>query len=44
MKWAAIWLSFLTLLYLINLVGDFLQARRFRALEERVKRLEAKGE
>jgi len=44
MKWAAIWLSFLTLLYLINLVGDFLQARRVRALEERVKQLEAKGE
>jgi hypothetical protein len=40
MKWAAIWLSFLTLLYVINLVGDFIQARRVRALEERVKKLE----
>jgi hypothetical protein len=40
MKWVAIWLSFLTLLYLINLVGDFIQARRVRALEERIKKLE----
>lgn len=40
MKWAAIWLSFLTLLYVINLVGDFIQARRVRALEERIKKLE----
>jgi hypothetical protein len=40
MRWAAIWLSFLTLLYVINLVGDFLQARRVRALEERIKKLE----
>jgi hypothetical protein len=40
MKWVAIWLSFLTLLYVINLVGDFIQARRVRALEERVKKLE----
>lgn len=40
MKWVAIWLSFLTLLYVINLVGDFLQARRIRALEERIKKLE----
>ncbi len=40
MKWAAIWLSFLTLLYVINLIGDFLQARRVRALEERIKKLE----
>ena len=40
MKWAAIWLSFLTLLYVINLVGDFIQARRVRALEERIKMLE----
>ena len=40
MKWVAIWLSFLTLLYLINLVGDFIQGRRVRALEERIKKLE----
>jgi hypothetical protein len=40
MRWAAIWLSFLTLLYVINLVGDFLQARRTRALEDRIKKLE----
>jgi hypothetical protein len=40
MKWVAIWLSFLTLLYVINLVGDFIQARRVRALEERIKKLE----
>jgi hypothetical protein len=40
MKWAAIWLSFLTLLYVINLVGDFIQARRVRALEDRIKKLE----
>jgi hypothetical protein len=40
MKWAAIWLSFLTLLYVINLIGDFVQARRVRALEERIKKLE----
>jgi len=40
MKWATIWLSFLTLLYVINLVGDFIQARRVRALEERIKKLE----
>jgi hypothetical protein len=40
MKWAAIWLSFLTLLYLINLAGDFIQARRVRALEGRIKKLE----
>jgi hypothetical protein len=40
MRWAAIWLSFLTLLYVINLVGDFLQARRVRALEERIRKLE----
>ena len=40
MKWVAIWLSFLTLLYVINLIGDFLQARRIRALEERIKKLE----
>jgi hypothetical protein len=40
MKWAAIWLSFLTLLYVINLVSDFIQARRVRALAERVKKLE----
>ena len=40
MKWAAIWLSFLTLLYVINLVGDFIQARRVRALEQRIKKLE----
>jgi hypothetical protein len=40
MRWVAIWLSFLTLLYVVNLVGDFVQARRFRALEERIKKLE----
>ncbi len=40
MRWAAIWLSFLTLLYVVNLVGDFIQARRVRALEERIKKLE----
>lgn len=40
MKWAAIWLSFLTLLYVVNLIGDFIQARRVRALEERIKKLE----
>jgi hypothetical protein len=40
MRWVAIWLSFLTLLYVVNLVGDFVQARRLRALEERIKKLE----
>ena len=40
MRWVAIWLSFLTLLYLINLIGDFVQARRVRALEDRIKKLE----
>jgi hypothetical protein len=40
MRWVAIWLSFLTLLYVINLIGDFVQARRVRALEERIKKLE----
>ncbi len=43
MKWAAIWLSVLTVLYVVNLVGDFLQARRLRALEERLAKLEAGG-
>jgi hypothetical protein len=43
MKWAAIWLSVLTILYLVNLVGDLWQARRLRALEKRVREL-SKGD
>ena len=41
-KAVAIWLSVLTVLYLVNLVGDLLSARRIRELEAKVRELEAK--
>lgn len=43
MKWAAIWLSVLTVLYVVNLIGDFLQAKRFAELKRRVAELEGKA-
>ena len=41
-KGAVIWLSVLTALYIANLVGDILEARRLRALEKRFRELEEK--
>ena len=41
-KGAIIWLSFLTVLYVANLIGDVLEARRLRNLAKRVRELEEK--
>ena len=40
MRWAAIWLSVLTVLYVVNLIGDFLQAKRVAEFKKRLEELE----
>jgi hypothetical protein len=43
MTWVAIWLSGLTLLYLVNFVAGLYQGRRIRELERRLKEIEEGG-
>jgi len=40
MKWAAIWLTVLTILYVVHLVADLVQGARVRRLEARLAALE----
>lgn len=43
MAWVAIWLSGLTLLYLLNFIAGLYQGRRIRELEGRLKEMEEGG-
>ena len=43
MAWVAIWLSGLTLLYLVNFIAGLYQGRRIRELERRLGEIEESG-